>query len=69
MNIYDCTTFYSEKMMLDVRFNILNESVYKFVVVESAYSHSGEPKKFNFDINDYPKFREKIISETAIGSV
>jgi beta-1,4-mannosyl-glycoprotein beta-1,4-N-acetylglucosaminyltransferase len=61
MNIYDCTTFYSEKMMLDVRFNILNESVYKFVVVESAYSHSGEPKKFNFDINDYPKFREKII--------
>ena len=61
MNIYDCTTFYSEKMMLDVRFNILNESVYKFVVVESSYSHSGEPKKFNFDINNYPKFKDKII--------
>ena len=61
MNIYDCTTFYSEKMMLDVRFNILNEDVHKFIVVESSYSHSGEAKKFNFDINDYPKFKDKII--------
>ena len=61
MNIYDCTTFYSEKMMLDVRFNILNEDIHKFIVVESSYSHSGEAKKFNFDINDYPKFKDKII--------
>ena len=45
MNIYDCTTFYSEKMMLDVRFNILHEKVHKFVVVESSYSHSGQNKK------------------------
>ena len=61
MNIYDCTTFYSEKMMLDLRFNILNESIYKFIVVESSFSHSGKKKKFNFDINDYPKFKDKII--------
>jgi len=61
MNIYDCTTFYSEKMMLDLRFNILNENVYKFIVIESSFSHSGKKKKFNFDINDYPKFKDKII--------
>ncbi|MDA9062544.1 hypothetical protein N9K40_01125 [Candidatus Pelagibacter sp.] len=61
MNIYDCTTFYSEKMMLDLRFNILNDNVYKFIVVESCFSHSGEKKNFNFNINDYPKFKEKII--------
>jgi len=61
MKIYDCTTFYSEKMMLDVRFNILNDEVYKFIVVESSFSHSGKAKKFNFDINDYPKFKDKII--------
>jgi len=61
MKIYDCTTFYSEKMMLDLRFNILNENVYKFIVVESSFSHSGEIKPFNFDINDYPKFKDKII--------
>ena len=61
MKIYDCTTFYSEKMMLDVRFNVLNDNVHKFIIVESSFSHSGEKKKFNFDINDYPKFKDKII--------
>ncbi len=44
MKIYDCTTFYSEKMMLDLRFNILNENVYKFIVIESSFSHSGKKK-------------------------
>ena len=61
MKIYDCTTFYSEKMMLDLRFNILNDNVYRFIIVESCFSHSGERKNFNFDINDYPKFKDKII--------
>ena len=61
MNIYDCTTFYSEDMMLDLRFNILNEYVHKFVVIESTFSHSGNEKKLNFDINNYPKFKDKII--------
>ena len=60
MKIFDCTTFYNEKMMMDVRFNILNEYVSKFIVVESLYSHSGKKKKLNFDINDYPKFKDKI---------
>ena len=61
MKIYDCTTFYSEDMMLDLRFNILNQYVHKFVVVESTFSHSGNKKKLNFDINNYPKFKDKII--------
>ena len=25
------------------------------------YTHSGKPKKLNFNINDYPKFKDKII--------
>ena len=60
MRIFDCTTFYSEHLMLDVRFNILNEKVDKFIVVESLFSHSGKPKKFNFDIKNYQKFKDKI---------
>ena len=44
MRIFDCTTFYNEKMIMDLRFNILNEFVDKFVVVESIYSHSGKKK-------------------------
>ena len=61
MKIYDCTTFYSEHMMMDVRFNILDKYVEKFIVTESTYSHSGKRKKLNFDINNYPKYKDKII--------
>ena len=61
MKIYDCTTFYSEHMMYDLRLNILNEHVEKFIVAEALYSHSGTQKKLNFDLNNYPKFKDKII--------
>ena len=61
MKIYDCTTFYSEHMMMDVRFSILDKYVEKFIVTESTYSHSGKRKKLNFDINNYPKHKDKII--------
>jgi len=61
MKVFDCTTFYSEHLMMDVRFNILNDYVDKFIVCESTYSHSGDKKKLNFDINNYPKFKNKII--------
>ena len=61
MKIYDCTTYFDENLLMDVRFNILNEFVHKFVVVESIFSHSGAKKKLNFNINDYPKFKDKII--------
>ncbi len=61
MRIYDCTTFYNENFILDVRFNILDPFVDKFVICESGYSHSGQKKKFNFDINKFNKFKDKII--------
>jgi len=60
MKIIDCTTYYSEDLMLDIRFNILNEFVDKFIIVESKFSHSGEQKKLNFDINKFQKFKDKI---------
>ena len=61
MRIFDCTTFYNENLILEARFNILDEYVDKFIVVESAYSHSGEKKDFNFDISRFDKFKKKII--------
>ena len=60
MKIIDCTTYYSEDLMMDVRFHILNEHVDKFIVTESKYSHSGKLKPLNFDINNFPKFKDKI---------
>ena len=61
MKIFDCTTFYNENLILEARFNILNEFVDKFVIAESAYSHSGKKKDFNFDFSRFEKFKDKII--------
>jgi len=61
MKIFDCTTFYNEPMMLEVRFNILNKYVDKFIVSEAKYSHSGEKKKLNFNIKNFNDFKKKII--------
>ena len=60
MKICDCTIFFDEKMMYEVRLNSLNDYVDKFIVAESLFTHSGKKKKQNFNINDYPKFKDKI---------
>ena len=61
MKIYDCCIYFDENLMLDMRFNILNEHVDKFVVVEATRDHSGNPKKLNFDINSFKKFKENSL--------
>jgi len=61
MKIIDTTTFFEENMMMDIRFNILNPYVDKFIVCESLYTHSGKKKDINFNIKDYPKFKNKIV--------
>ena len=61
MKIFDCTTYFEEDLMMDIRFNILDPYVDKFVVCEANYSHSGNNKKINFDINNFKKFKDKII--------
>ena len=53
--------FFDEEMLLDLRLNIMNKYVDKFVITEATYMHSGNPKKLIFDINKYPKFKDKII--------
>ena len=61
MKIYDCITYFNEKTLFELRLNILDKFIHRFVVVEANYTHSGNPKKLNFNINDYPKFKDKII--------
>ena len=46
---------------MDLRFNILDPFVDKFVVCEARFSHSGKEKEINFNKKDYPKFEEKIL--------
>ena len=52
--------FFDEEMLLDLRLNILDKFIDKFVIVESSYTHSGKEKKLIFDINKYSKFKKKI---------
>ena len=61
MKIYDCFQFFDENMMLDLRLNILNEFVHKFVIVENAFMHSSAVKDPVFDIKNFSKFKDKII--------
>jgi beta-1,4-mannosyl-glycoprotein beta-1,4-N-acetylglucosaminyltransferase len=61
MKIYDCFMFFDEEMLLDLRLNIMDKYVDKFVITEATYMHSGKRKKLQFDINKYKKFKHKII--------
>ena len=60
MKIYDGFMFYDEDLIIDLRLNILNEYINEFIIVESKYTHSGEKRELLFDINKYPKFKNKI---------
>lgn len=60
MRIYDCFTYLDENELLDLRLNILNKYVNKFIIIESKYRHNGEIKNRNFNINNFSKFKDKI---------
>ena len=61
MKIFDCLMYLDEDFLLDLRFNILNNFVDHFVVVESNKTWQNNLKKFNFKINTFSKFAHKII--------
>ena len=61
MNIYDCFMYFDEDLLLDLRFNALDQFVTKFVITEATYTHNGTKKKLNFDIKKFQKFKDKII--------
>ena len=61
--IYDCFTFFNELDLLEIRLNILNEVVDKFVLVEATRTHRGNPKPLYFKENKkrFAPFLDKII--------
>ncbi len=60
MAIFDCFQYFNEEHIAEIRFNILDKFVDKFVIVESTIDHQGKPKKLHFDIKKYKKFENKI---------
>lgn len=61
--VYDCFSFFNELDMLEIRLNILDKVVDKFVIVEADRTHTGITKAFNFEINKdrFSDFMSKII--------
>ena len=60
MKLIDCSMYFDEDMMLDVRLNTLDKYVSHFIICEATYNHNGVKKKLNFDINKFVKFKDKI---------
>ena len=60
MKIFDCFMYFDEDVVLDVRLNLLNNYVDKFIIIESRYDHKGEKREPMFDIKKFDKFKNKI---------
>ena len=60
MKIYDCFMYFDEDLLTDVRLNVLNKYITKFIIVEAKYTHNGDKKKLNFNINKFKEFKKKI---------
>ena len=61
MKIFDCCIYLDEDFLLDLRFNILNNFIDYFVIVESNRTWQNNKKNFNFNVNKFKNFSDKII--------
>ena len=61
MKFIDCFMYYDEDMILDIRLNVLNKFVSHFVICEANFNHNGTKRKFQFDMQKFSKFKDKII--------
>ena len=60
MKLIDCFMYFDEDLILDIRLNVLYDSVDKFIIAEATRDHAGKEKKLNFDLNNFSKFKKKI---------
>ena len=60
MKIYDSFMYFDEDLLLDLRLNVLDKYVSKFVITEATYTHNGSKKELKFDIAKFKKFKDKI---------
>jgi hypothetical protein len=63
MTIYDCFIFFNELDLLEIRLNVLDPVVDRFVLVEATRTHQGDPKPLHYAANRerYRKFNDRII--------
>ena len=61
MKIFDCFMYFDEDIVLEVRLNHLYSYVDKFIIVEARYNHKGEKRNPKFNIDNFSKFKDKIV--------
>ena len=61
MKIFDCFMYFDEEVVLEVRLNTLDKFVDYFVIVESKFTHKGDPRDLRFSQKKFEKFKDKII--------
>jgi beta-1,4-mannosyl-glycoprotein beta-1,4-N-acetylglucosaminyltransferase len=72
--VYDAFTYNGEKEILDIRLNILNRHVDKFVIVEAKTTFTGQPKPLYFSQQEFlfkkwwNKIEYYIIDENYTGA-
>lgn len=61
--IYDCFPFFNELDVLEIRLNVLYDTVDYFVITEADKTHTGRHKEYIFEQNKdrFAKFLDKII--------
>ena len=61
--IYDCFSFFNELDLLEIRLNTLDKVVDRFVLAESHFTHTGNPKPLYYADNKerFAKFNDRII--------
>ncbi len=60
--IFDCFSFFNELELLEIRLNVLNDVVDRFVLVEATKTFNNQPKRLFFEENRsrFEKFLHKI---------
>tara|TARA_B100000780_G_C21049225_1_gene421285 strand:- start:282 stop:1151 length:870 start_codon:yes stop_codon:yes gene_type:complete len=53
--------YFDEEVVLNVRLNTLDKFVDYFVIVESKFTHKGDPRDLRFNHKKFEKFKNKII--------
>ena len=60
MKLIDCFMYFDEDLMLEIRLNILNKVVDKFILCEATRDHAGNEKTLKFDKKKFASFEKKI---------
>lgn len=60
MKVWDCTQFFQENDVYEIRLHQHWDFVDHFIVTEAGETHTGRKKPFNFDHKRFEPFKEKL---------